>query len=146
MYVQPAPRENADVRTPELFVGASRQRKEETGKQIYRVRKVMINWVRVAIALAALAVMAVIGAFAYLNYTDGGQVIMARMGKDANAQALWIYGQELLDQGYVDQAIETFERAYAKDPELDNMYAHLQQLRTPMKRAAISARQKRSIS
>ncbi|MBR6752773.1 MAG: chitobiase/beta-hexosaminidase C-terminal domain-containing protein [Clostridia bacterium] len=128
MYAQPAPRENADVRTPELFVGASRQRKDETEKQTYRVRKVMINWVRVAIVLAALAVMAVIGAFAYLNYTDGGQVIMARMGKDANAQALWIYGQELLDQGYVDKAIETFERAYEKDPELDNMYAHLQQL------------------
>ena len=128
VYVQPAARESTDTRTPELFAGTPRQHKEETGKQTYRVRKVMINWVRVAIVLAALVVIVVIGAFAYLNYTDGGQVIMARMGKDANAQALWIYGQELLDQGYVDQAIETFETAYEKDPELDNMYAHLQQL------------------
>lgn len=125
---QTVQRENDERRVPELFVGAAHARREENPKHTHRVHKLMINWVRVAIVLAALVVVAVIGAFAYLNYTDGGQVIMARMGKDANARALWIYGQELLDQGYYERAVETYEKAYEKDPQLDDMYEHLQQL------------------
>lgn len=127
-YAYNIDREADEKRIPELFAGMSNSRRQENTAQTHRVRKLMINWVQVAVVLAALVVIAVIGAFAYLNYTDGGQVIMARMGKEANAKALWVYGGELLDQGYYDRAIEIFEKAYEKDPELDDMYTHLQQL------------------
>ena len=121
-------RDTAPQEQPVLFAGTPAARKQAETAHTHRVRKVMINWMHVAIVLVALLFVGVIGIFAYLNYTDGGQLIQARRGKDANAKALWAYGQELMDQGYIDQAIEVFEKAYEKDPELENMYEHLQQL------------------
>ncbi len=97
-------------------------------QKVYRVRKVMINWVAVGLAVLGLLFVGLIGGYVFLKTTDAGQLIMARMGKEANATAMWAYGGELLDQGYVERAIETFEKAYEMDPELDGMYAHLLQL------------------
>lgn len=97
-------------------------------KHTHKVKKVMINWVAVAIALVALLFVALIGGYVFLQVTDAGQLIMARMGKEANATALWAYGQELLDQGYIDRAIETFNKAYEQEPDREDIYGHLQQL------------------
>lgn len=97
-------------------------------KRTHRVKKVMINWVAVAIALVALLFVALIGGYVFLQVTDAGQLILARMGKEANATAMWAYGQELLDQGYIDRSIETFNKAYEQEPDREDMYARLQQL------------------
>ncbi len=91
-------------------------------------RRVMVNWTLVITILVVLMMLAGAGAYAYLKFTDPGQLIMARMGKSANANAMWAYGQELLDQGYVDRAVDMFEKAYEKQPERDDLYDRLLQL------------------
>lgn len=91
-------------------------------------RRVMINWAMVLTVLAVILIIAAVGAFAYLKWTDSGQLILARMGRDVNANALWAYGQELLDQGYVDRSVDTFEKAYEMQPERDDLYDRLIQL------------------
>jgi len=107
-----------------------------TGRQISRrkargsrpVRRMMVNWAMVCTVAAVVVILLAIGTLLYLRMTDNGQLIMARMGREANANALWAYGQELLDQGYVDRAIETYERAYEQEPEREDIYERLYQL------------------
>lgn len=117
--VQPAPAETPAPEDTAL---------DNQPQKVYRVRKVMINWVAVGLAVLGLLFVGLVGGYVFLKTTDAGQLMMARMGKEANAKAMWAYGGELLDQGYVERAIETFEQAYEMDPELDGMYAHLLQL------------------
>lgn len=92
------------------------------------VRRMMINWALVWTVLLVLCFVALIGGYVFLKKTDAGQLMLARMGKDADAQALWTYGQELLDQGYVEKSIQTFEQAYEMDPEREDIYSRLEQL------------------
>ena len=91
-------------------------------------RRVMINWAMVLAVLIVVLLIAAAGAFAYLKWTDNGQLILARMGRDVNANALWAYGQELLDQGYVDRSVSIFEKAYEMQPEREDLYDRLFQL------------------
>lgn len=137
VYYYAGEKETETQEQPGLYVDAPAQRPQSAAradavkKNTHRVRMVMINWVHVAIALAALVIIVVIGAFAYLNYTVDGNLFLLRMnmgGDNISAQALWKYGQELLDQGYYEKSIETYEKAYEIDPQLDDMYEHLQQL------------------
>ena len=88
----------------------------------------MVNWALLWTVTAVMVFLLAIGTLLYLRLTDNGQLIMARMGREANANALWAYGQELLDQGYVDRAIATYEQAYEKEPERDDLYDRLYQL------------------
>lgn len=107
-----------------------------TGREINRprrdkprpVRKMMVNWALLWTVVIALILVGMGGALVFLTQTDPGQLILARMGRDANATALWSYGQELLDQGYIDRSIETFEMAYEQEPEREDIYDRLQQL------------------
>ena len=91
-------------------------------------RRLMINWALLWTVLAVVVLVAVIGAYAFLRFTDAGQLIMARMGRDANANAMWKYGQELLDQGYLDRSVAAFEKAYELEPEREDIYDRLLQL------------------
>jgi len=79
----------------------------------------MVNWAHVIIAMFVLAVALVVGAYLYLTGTVTGQVIMARMGQDATAAAMWQVGQELFDTGDVEKAIEYFCIAREKNLEED---------------------------
>lgn len=79
--------------------------------------KRLINWAYVLIASVVLVIALLIGAYLFLTKTPGGQVIMARMGKDATASAMWTVGQEYLHTGDIDRAIEYFLVARAKDEE-----------------------------
>lgn len=99
-----------------------------TREKAHTVHRMMINWTLVCTVVAVLAVLALAGGFLFLKYTDQGQLMMARMGREANALAMWNYGQELLDQGYVDRSIRTFEQAYEMEPEREDIYERLQQL------------------
>lgn len=93
-----------------------------------RVRRFAVNWALVWVFLMILLFLAAAGAYAFLKITDQGQLILARLGRDANATALWTYGQELYDQGYLDRSIQAFEKAYAQEPDREDIYDRLRQL------------------
>lgn len=91
-------------------------------------KKVMVNWALVATIAAALLILSLAGGYVFLKITDQGQLILARMGREANATAMWAYGEELLDQGYIERAIAQFKAAREKEPQREDMYQKLQLL------------------
>lgn len=74
-----------------------------------------VNWAYVTIALVILLLLGAFGMYMYLDKTPGGQLILARMGVDAEAAALWQVGEERLDTGDIDGAVEYFLLAREKD-------------------------------
>ena len=83
-----------------------------------RIRmKRLINWAYVTIAGVLALIMLVIGVYMYLTKTAGGQVLMARMGRDATSAAMWQVGQEYLRTGDISRAIDYFLIARQKDTE-----------------------------
>ena len=97
-------------------------------KTTYKVHRFMINWSKVAVVLAGIMVLAVAAAFLYVNLTDNGQLILARMGKEAKSSALWAWGTEQLDQGYIEESIATYEKAWHQEPDQEELYDRLQLL------------------
>lgn len=91
-------------------------------------RRVMVNWAKIIAAMLVLAIFSAIGFYAWLRFTQSGQNQRARWGMEANATALWTYGQELLDQGHVARSIATYEKALEMEPEREDMYDRLIQL------------------
>ena len=92
------------------------------------VRRLMINWALLWTVVIVLGIAALGGTYIFLKLTDQGQLILARLGQEANATAMWTYGQELLDQGYLDRSVLVMEQAYAMEPERDDLYDRLLQL------------------
>ena len=78
----------------------------------------LINWAWVLIGSVVLVIGLLIGAYVFLTNTPTGQVILARMGKDATSAAMWQVGQEYLHTGDIDKAIEYFLIARQKDAEV----------------------------
>ena len=91
----------------------------------HRVRRFMVNWALVWTVLLGLVLLGAAGGFLYLKTSDAGQLILARMGYDANAEALWALGTEYLDQGYIERAIVSYESAYALEPDRSDIYSKL---------------------
>jgi tetratricopeptide (TPR) repeat protein len=91
-------------------------------------QKFMVNWVFLATLLLALALLAAAGGFVWLKYTPPGQLMMARMGYESTVNALWTLGHEYLDQGYIEKAIQSYEKAYAQEPEREDIYQRLEDL------------------
>ena len=106
-------------RVPDLPERRSRRVRE------HRVRRFMVNWALVCTIVLGLVLLGAAGGFLYLKTSDAGQLILARMGYDANAEALWALGSEYLDQGYIERAIVSFESAYALEPERPDIYSKL---------------------
>jgi len=75
----------------------------------------MVNWVKIAIAGIVLAAMIIGGSWLFLKKTEGGQKVMARLGKEATSAALWAVGEDLMNNGDIDGAIESFEKAMLQD-------------------------------
>ena len=96
-------------------VMAQSQRNSRTKRRIRMKR--LINWAYVLIGCIVLVIGLAIGAFVFLTKTPSGQVIMARMGKDATSAAMWQVGQEYLHTGDIDKAVEYFLTARQKDEE-----------------------------
>ena len=84
---------------------------EESGRHKWR----MVNWIRIAIIVTAVLILLIGGTWFFLNKTDAGQRVMARMGQEANAAALWAVGEEQMNTGDIDGAIKAFEKAKALD-------------------------------
>ncbi|NLZ88505.1 MAG: hypothetical protein GX916_03290 [Clostridiales bacterium] len=81
----------------------------------------MINWAMVALVVLILSVVLAAGGFVYLKVTPAGQLILARMGRDASADAYWALGTEYLDQGYIARSIDTYLKAEKLDPHRDDL-------------------------
>lgn len=100
-----------------------RKRKNVSGRAAAKRRRSqnykapMINWAMVGLILLVFSFVMALGSYIYLEVTPGGQLILARMGKDANADAYWSLGTEYLDQGYIARSISTYEKALALEPE-----------------------------
>lgn len=90
--------------------------------------------------LAGLLLIAAIGAFVLAIKLPQGHLLLLRavagneerkekiislIGEKEAAAALWQIGQEQIDQGYIARCIETYQEAYALDPEIDGLYSHL---------------------
>lgn len=100
-----------------------RRRKKTSGRAEAKRRKrenyrgPMINWAMVGLVLLIVSFAAALGSYIFLELTPQGQLILARMGRDANADAYWELGEEYLDQGYISRAVQTYEKALAMQPE-----------------------------
>lgn len=91
------------------------QRRSRVKRQLNRRRA--INWAHVLIALFLLSIGAFVGVVVFLTRTEAGQIIMARMGRDASATAMWQVGEEYYNNYDRDKAIEYFLIAREKDEE-----------------------------
>ena len=79
----------------------------------------MVNWMKVSIVVAVVMAILAGGAWVFLKKTDAGQRVLARMGRDANSVAYWAVGDEKLDSGDVDGAIECYMIAREKDAKAE---------------------------
>lgn len=103
---------------------AARRRKNV----LHPVKKHMINWTKVWLCVAVVLVACVGAGLLYLQHTDQGQLIMARMGRESNDTAKWTLGTEYLNQGYIDRAIATYQAAYEQNPDREDIFEKLQLL------------------
>lgn len=108
-----------------------RRRKKKSGRAEAKRRKrenyrgPMINWAMIGLVLLIVSFAAGLGSYVYLQLTPGGQLILARMGREANADAYWTLGGEYLDQGYIIRSVETYEKALALDPDHPDLVSRL---------------------
>ena len=80
-----------------------------------RQKMKMINWIKIALIVVILLVLSVVGGWLFLNKTEAGQKIMARIGREASSAALWAVGEERMNSGDIDGAIDDFEKAKLQD-------------------------------
>lgn len=80
-----------------------------------RLKQHPINWAKMAVLFACLALLMMLGVLVFLRTTDAGQKILASMGRDASSTAYWEIGEEKMDVGDIVGAIEAFERAKGID-------------------------------
>ena len=86
-----------------------------------RKRLKMVNWMKLTMAGVVLLALITAGGYFFLKETAGGQKIMARLGRKTTATALWAVGEDLMDSGDVEGAIEAFEKAKLQDEAEDNV-------------------------
>lgn len=83
----------------------------------FNMKQYQVNWARVAVVLAAVALVAMVGLALYLTRATPGQRFMARLGLSAPSSALWEVGNEKLDTGDITGAIDYFLKAAQQDEE-----------------------------
>jgi hypothetical protein len=86
-------------------------------EKVHPVKKHMVNWMHILTLAIILFILGIAGGFLYLTKTPAGQVVLARMGQDAPAQAYWQIGEQYMNQGQVSEAIEAFKKADEKNPD-----------------------------
>ena len=80
-----------------------------------RKRLKMVNWMKLTMAGIVLLALLTAGGYFFLKETAGGQKVMARLGRKTTATALWAVGEDLMNSGDVEGAIEAFEKAKLQD-------------------------------
>ena len=81
------------------------------------IRKHMVNWMVVLVVAVVVLILGGAGAVLYLRRTPAGQRILARMGQETTAAALWEVGEEQMNTGDMERAIASFEKAAALDTD-----------------------------
>lgn len=115
-------------RSQEKKRGKRRPRRRNAAKprkDSYYYKKHVINWAWVWFTLIVLMFFLLVGSYVYLKVTPNGQVILARMGKEASADAYWTVGEENLDKGDIPKAIALFEQAAEQEPDNPNYLTNL---------------------
>ncbi len=77
----------------------------------------MVNWMKASIAGVLIVILLAAGGYFFLKRTDAGQRLLARMGRDASSVAYWAVGDEKMNSGDIEGAIECFQTARKKDAE-----------------------------
>ena len=77
----------------------------------------LVNWVKITFAAVLILALAAGGTWFFLKKTFAGQKVLARLGRDASSVAYWAVGDDRMNSGDIDGAIECFETARAKDEE-----------------------------
>lgn len=75
----------------------------------------LVNWMKIAIIGIIAGFLLLAGGWFFINKTEAGQRILARMGKEATSVAYWAVGDEAMDRGDIEKAIECYEKAKAMD-------------------------------
>jgi hypothetical protein len=96
-----------------------KRRSRLTRKKTYQTR--MVNWVKVGMYVLVFVLILLAGVFIWMNVTPAGQLVMARMGRNASADAYWALGTEYLDQGYIPRSIEAYMKAEEIDPDQEEL-------------------------
>ena len=104
------------------------------------VKRRGVNRALLITILAGLLAVAAVAAFVLAIELPQGHLLLLRatmddpekqeqvidlIGEEEAARALWIIGQEQIDQGYISRCIEIYNQAYALDPEIDGLYDRL---------------------
>ena len=94
-------------------------------KTVNPISKRSVNWAKLAVAMLGVVLLVMLGVYFYLNNTLNGQVILARRDQATDSQAYWLLGEEYLNQGYITDAVDAFEKAREMDlektPAVDNI-------------------------
>ena len=109
-------------------------------KPIRNVRRRGVNRALLLTILAALLLVAAVVLFVLAIRLPQGHLILMRatandperqekiismIGEEEAALALWQIGEEQIDQGYIAQCIETYNKAYELAPDIDGLYERL---------------------
>lgn len=139
--VERAPR--SDRNAQQAQYEANRQGKKKRGKKAKSAAQMKPSRVNLAllttillgvtlvmmIALFVLAIRLPKGHLLLMRAAQGNdermETVISLIGEEAAAEALWLIGQEELDEGYVARAIETYNTAYALYPEIEKRYERL---------------------
>lgn len=105
--------------------GPRKRRAAKRKPESYYMRRHVINWAWVWFSIGILCFFMMIGAYVFLKVTPTGQKMLARMGRDADATALWAVGTEYLDKGDIPSAIDTYEKAALQDPNHPDLLKNL---------------------
>lgn len=75
------------------------------------------NWIRLCVVSFVCVAFLTLGIYLFFGHTSRGQYTLAQMGREADAQAYYELGCELMDTGSILSAVNALEIAQAKEPE-----------------------------
>ena len=82
------------------------------------MRRRMINWIKLGIIITVIVVLIIAGILGYLKFTPSGQLMVTRLALkfpqlhiEVTASSLWTIGEEFMDRGQIQSAIDCFEQA-----------------------------------
>ena len=86
--------------------------------------KHLINWAKVYVYSFLIILVLIVSGYLFLETTDQGQYILAKLGHESNATAMWKLAEDRLNEGYIEQAILLCEQAMEKEPKIEGLYEY----------------------
>lgn len=141
-----APKEKLQkaVIPPKKSIRKRRSAKREQKRNRLLYKRHRVNWAWVLFVIGILVFGGLAGSYAYLKLTPGGQVVLARMGKDCTSDALWTVGNEYMDKGYITKSIEIYEKALEQEPERKDILSKLKNLAEAYEAAGLTENAKQT--